>query len=247
MKKLIYLSAFLTIFAMACKKDIAVNPEPLLASLNIVNVATDDFAVYINPFKSEIIYTKQNSQNSPLYLKNSIVYGIRSGSADLKVVSASDTLKTFYSNTVNLEPLKMYSLFIAGNASKRENLLVKDDIIPRYTDSALAVRVINLSSDGPSINLSISGNSLGTNISYKEKSEFKKISLSGSQGRNGLDFDIIDASSGQILTTFNLSQYGYPISSTSARFKAITLVVFGSLSSAPFSTDSYQVFASPNY
>lgn len=248
MKNLIYNVLIITVLlASSCKKDIAKNPEPLLASLNVINAATDDYAAYFNGYTSGMVYARQNLQNSPIYLGKSFIYGIPSGISQLKIVSASDTLKTFYNNNIDLKPLKMYSLFVAGTSSKRENILIEDTVLPRYADSAIAVRVINLSIDGPKINVVKSRTDQFSNIAYKAISDFKKFSLNTEEGANGLNFDIEDAVTGNILTTYSLSQFGYPISTASARFKAITLVICGSVNAQPFDQDKYQAFAIANY
>jgi hypothetical protein len=252
MKKiLIGVIAISALFLCACKKDKATNPNPLLSSLTVVDAVSDGGPLYVNPYASGLSYaTLTDSISYQGYYE----YGLPGPGLPLKVVYKSDTTRSIFHGTLSLAPLKIYSLYITGNSSKIDTLLKEESSIPRYTDSAVAVRVINLSIGGPVVNVTLASTPTVNEFSglkYKQESVFKKYALTSAIASNGFSFNITDAATGAILATYTLPQYSYnypPTPTTeTARFKAITLVISGSINAVPYSANAYSVFLVANY
>jgi hypothetical protein len=244
--KLLFL--IITVLALfSCEKDELANPEPLLASINVVNGAVDQPSVLVNNYGTTIDYSKLTND---LYFQSSTSFGVPSGKLPFEVVSGDGTDKLLYQDNLDLKPSKMYSLFIAGNTSKRDNFLFEETTVPRYKDSLVGVRVINLSSDGPAINVTTVNapdKVEFSNVTYGKKSDFKSFTLDAQTQSNGLGFEIRDAATNEVLTAYYLDEWGWPISPSSVRFKSMTLVVCGSLSAEPYTDQYYTVFAVRNY
>jgi hypothetical protein len=243
-KLLFLIIMVLTLFS--CEKDELANPEPLLASVNVINGAVDQPSVLVNNYGTTIDYSKLTND---LYFKSSTSFGIPSGKLPFEVVSGDGTDKVLYQDNLDLKPSKMYSLFIAGNASKRDNFLFEETTVPRYKDSLCGVRVINLSADGPAINVTVVNTPDKiefSEVSYGKKSDFKSFPLDAKAQSNGLGFQIRDAVTNKVLTTYNLKNSG-SLSYSSVRFKSMTLVVTGSLSAKRNTDQYYTVFAVRNY
>lgn len=244
--KLLFL-LFTVLTLVSCEKDELANPEPLLASVNVVNGAVDQPSVLVNNYGTKIDYSKLSND---LYFQYSSSFGIPSGKLPFEVVSGDGTDKVLYQDNLDLKPSKMYSLFIGGNALKRDNFLFEETTVPRYKDSLFGVRVINLSLDGPAINVTAVNapdKAEFSNIAYGKKSDFKSFPIDAQAELNGLGFEIRDAVTNEVLTTYYLDQWGWPISPSSVRFKSMTLVVTGSLSAEPYTEQYYTVFAVRNY
>lgn len=232
---------------ISCTKDELANPEPLLASVNVVNAATDQSSILVNKYGTAIDYSKLSND---IYFQGATSFGLASGTLPLEIVSGDGTDKLLYTNNLELKPSKMYSLFIAGNAEKRENFLFEETTVPRYKDSLIGVRVINLSPDGPAFNVTTSSTPDKVEFSavqYGTKSDFKSFSMNAQAVANGVGFEIRDPATSAVLTGYYLSEWGWPVSTNSIRFKSMTLVVCGSLSAMPFTSEYYTVFAVPNY
>lgn len=252
MKKLsIVTIGFLALIVYSCKKDKATNPNPLLSSIRVINAVTDGGPFYVNPYVSGLYYGKLTDSIS--YQGNQ-EFGLTGPNLPLKVVYKNDTAQSVFNGTLAVAPLRIYSLYITGNSSKTDTLLKEETSIPRYTDSAVAVRIINLSIGGPTVNVQLAttpGVNELSGLGYKQASAFKKYPLTATIASNGFSFNITDATTGIVLTTFTLPQYSYnypPTPTTeTARFKAITLVISGSITATPYSMDAYSVFLVPNY
>lgn len=232
---------------LSCTKDDLANPEPFLASVNVVNAAVDQSSILVNNYGAAIDYSKLSNN---IYFQSSTSSGIPSGKLPFEVVSGDFIDKVLYQNVLDLKPSKMYSLFIAGNASKRDNFLFEETTIPRYKDSLFGVRIINLSPDGPAFNVNMINSPDKvefSNIAYGKKSDFKSFTLNAEDEVNGLGFEIRDPATNEVLTTYYLTEWDWPISTSSVRFKSMTLVVCGSLLAEQYSSEYYSVFAVRNY
>ena len=235
----------------ACKKDKPTNPNPLLSSITVVNAVSNAGPLYVNRYASGLVYSKQADS---LNYQAGREYGVPNGLLPLTIVYSRDTTKKAFTGNLSLSPLKAYSLYITGNSTKTDTLLKAETNFPRYTDSAVAVRIINLSIGGPKINVTLASSPTVNEFSglgFKSQSEFKKFTLTSAVASNGLNFNVTDANTGAVLASYNLPQYSfnYPPTPTteSARFKAITLVVSGDINAAPFSPEAYSVFLVSNY
>ncbi len=235
----------------ACKKEKPNNPEPLLSSVIVVNAISNGGPLYVNRYAGGLVYSKQADS---LNYQAGHEYGVPNGSLPLTVVYSRDTTKKVFSGNLNLMPLKAYSLYITGNVAKTDTLFKAETNFPRYVDSAVAVRVINLSIGGPAINVTLGSTPTINEFSglgYKAQSPFKKYPLTSAIASNGLSFNVTDASTGAVLATYTLPQYSfnYPPTPTTetARFKAITLVVSGDINAVPFGANAYSIFLVANY
>lgn len=232
---------------ISCSKDELVNPEPLLASVNVVNATTDQNTILVNKYGTAIDYSKLSND---IYFQGATSFGLASGNLPFTIVSGDDTGKVLYNADLELKPSKMYSLFVAGNASKRDNFLFEETAVPRYKDSLIGVRVINLSPDGPDFNVtttSMPDKIEFSAVKYGTKSDFKSFAINAQAVANGVGFEISDPQTNDVLASYYLSEWGWPISTNSIRFKSMTLVVCGSLSAMPYTNEYFTVFAVPNY
>lgn len=232
---------------ISCSKDELANPEPLLASVNVVNAATDQNTILVNKYGDAIDYSKLSND---IYFQGATSFGLAAGNLPFTVVSGDGTDKVLYNADLELKPTKMYSLFIAGDAAKRENFLFEETEIPRYKDSLIGVRVINLSADGPAFNVNTTSTPDTiefSDVKYGTKTNFKSFAMNAQAAANGVGFEIRDPQTNDVLASYYLTQWGWPISTKSIRFKSMTLVVCGSLSAMPFTNEYYTVFAVPNY
>jgi hypothetical protein len=224
------------LFSSACKKDTYNNPTPLLASVTVINAASELGAIYMNLYTDPLSYALR---------KDSIAYqekkewGIQSGTTELSAVSYRDTLQQLFKGSFNFTPLAIYSLYITD----QDTILRAEPNIPIYKDSAIGVRFINLSANSPAVNITASDILAFSGLTYKQQSEFKKFPLGPN---DGLSFDIRDAGTNEVITSFTLQAYAYyPYNAASvqtSRFKSITLAISGT-----YGTDSYNVFAITNY
>lgn len=123
---------------------------------------------YINAFTGKREISVYDSQTN---------YKITSGSADF-----SDG--------------KFYSIFLTGSTTIPELLIINDDIKQPPSANA-AVRLVNLSSDAPAVDLVIQqGPTLATNTPYKGSSTFNPVS-----GANTYNIEILQSGTGNILAS----------------------------------------------
>lgn len=248
----IYILTVLAIWVSGCKKEGLKNPTPLLSSFRIVNAFADSKSLFVNRFSGGITYA---GYKDSIKYGNSHEYGIPNGMLPLQLVSSRDTTRPLFNGQFNLSPLKAYSFYITGYGNTRDTVYKTEDIIPRYTDSAVAVRVINLAIGGPKINVSLSTSpqiNEFSGLDYKAQSSFKKYTLTKAVENNGsLTFNITDAATGNRLVSYNLPRYSFtfpPLPTTStARFKALTLVVAGDVKAAPNTQNAFTIFPIANY
>jgi hypothetical protein len=252
MKKIsLYILTIIAFAAGSCKKQQLTNPSPLLSSFTIVNTVTDAGPFYVDPYAGQSNFSKQKDS---LNYQSRREYGMPNGALSLKIVSYRDTTQQFFKGQFNLLPGKAYSFYVTGYGSKKDTLYKPESNFPHYTDSAVAVRVINLAIGGPVVNVTLSsgtGTNEFTNIGYKAVTAFKKYTLTNAVVNNGsLTFNIND-DSGNVLASYNLPQYDYnypPLPTTgTARFKALTLIICGDINAAPYTQNAYTVFAIANY
>jgi hypothetical protein len=155
-------------------------------------------------------------------------YSIPSGSnVSLTVVQSSDTADNLIDGTFSLGADKIYSLFVCGTVTPgghaNADYLLLQDSIPYYpaADSVIGIRYIDLLSDGGNISVNQQGNAVGSEVAglpYKNSTGFK--TYPATSNISGYVFEIRDATSQTLLTTFTLSSF--------VLYKNITLVIAGS-------------------
>ncbi|MGH2646378.1 MAG: DUF4397 domain-containing protein [Ginsengibacter sp.] len=174
---------------------------------------------------------------APLSYGSWMEYGIPSGATPLVVVSAEDTSHPLLDGTMDLKAGGIYSLYLTGNGAKADTIM-KRDTIPYYSSVLAGVRFINLSPDSQPVSINLEGNAITqtefNNLTYRQITPFKAYDASVQFGT--YTFEIRDASTGNLLTTFS---WNY----TAA--KSNTLVISGSVD--PASSTPLQVFQVNNY
>jgi len=148
-------------------------------------------------------------------------YSIPSNKTPAVVYQISDTNTAFYKNTLVLQASASYSLFLSGPDTTHIDTLLTQDQPPYHSnsDSTDGIRFINLSPGGNPISVNIEGNPNGSEVSslaYQSITSFKSYPaiLSITQ----YNFEIRDAVSGDLLTTFTYSV---------VPFQNVTIVVNG--------------------
>jgi hypothetical protein len=238
--------ATIGLFFSACKKDTYTNPQPLLSSVTVVNATTGLGAIYFNQYTTGLVYaTKLDS----IIYKGMTEYGVPSGTVSLKIVSSRDTTKQILNGSFTIDPSKLYSLYVAGNQSGYEAIFNTETNIPRYTDSAVAIRVINISSNSPAVNVTLRATPAVnefSNLAYKQQSSFNKYPLTSVNAATGYIFDVRNATDNSLLASYSFLSSSSP-TIQAARFKAITLVISGRFGATSPASDAYTVFAIKNY
>jgi len=192
----------------SCKKQ-EIESLPL-ASLMIVNV--------VNGGGNLLLGTNV----LPVYNNYFQAYSMPTGSQRVKLLDTADMDQVYYDQTVVLENGGLYSLFLTGNRTAVESVIVKEENIPSHTTDAFGARVINLVDGGAPISLNLADSANGSfvpSLSYMAISNFKEVSSKTIEGDK--TFEIRNASTGVLLTTFTVPGFDLP------RFRNITLVVAG--------------------
>ncbi|MBO9572454.1 MAG: hypothetical protein J7497_09630 [Chitinophagaceae bacterium] len=219
-KYYLFITAIIVTGITSCKKN-EFDTKPM-ASLNVINAVIGGGDVKIN----------MNYRDSAKSY-NAKTFGLQTGEESIRVYSTLDSTKPYYLQEHNLKSGGLYSMFLFGNSPSPETIFI-EDAIPHYTDSAMGVRIVNLASGSGALNVTTatdpSANIL-ENIAYKGLSDFVKISMPGNLTAESVTFDIRDAATNEVLTTYSLPEFedfNYPgISIARQRFKGITLVVKG--------------------
>jgi hypothetical protein len=203
----------------ACKKNqIEISP---VASIIVVNTITGGQTIKMNNYSSTV------SNNA--YGR----FAFHTGAPNIYVFPLSDSLSPYYklNQDIQLESGDVYTLFLGGQFTQAEGILVKEDL-QYHNDSTVGIRFMNLSPNSPNVNVTLStSNSKNefSNISYKAMSDFKIFPALANnisytfQVRNSIDNSLIASITltGSSLTT------GIP------RFKNITLVLRGIVGGVP--------------
>lgn len=153
--------------------------------------------------------------------------------AGLNVVNAvqlTDSTRVFYNNHVTLKNNNFYTLYLTGTAAKVDTLFRKEDNLPIYVprdvrkkltaqDSMINIRFVNLSYNGPKINIRIKNKNKNevSNLNYQQFSDFKTYSALS----NEIIFEIRNATDQSLILTYSLN-VGY------FRFKTIDFAIVGS-------------------
>lgn len=221
MKKIFYIIiCFIYPFLnFSCKKELA---KPIAtSSVTVINAA-----VGVEPLKIKI-----NSVNGFTYAKagnlsyaSSFNYGAFKGNSNITITSSTDTLKTFFSK--NLELKRANTLYIVGISPNIDTLFRTESYIPyiptfnTVSDNSFYLRFVNLSPNSSPVNINIKASTASeiSLLSYKQITEFKKYPALATTPN--YIFEIRDAVTNSILTTFTLS-------ASTSRFKTLTLVIKG--------------------
>lgn len=195
-------------FLLCCTK---INTRNSFSSLNIINASFNS-----NPVITNFSQLEPKGPATPLQYyatANSIPYGNSwesgsyVGSTNLSLSQSSDTSTSLWSGHLNLQSGYIYSLFIIGDTSNIDTLLITDNI-PYYpaSDSAIGIRFVNLVQNSYPMTVNIEGNMPDQiefdNLGYKQISNFKRYSANSSIP-GFYNFEIRDKNSDSLLITFS--------------------------------------------
>src|ERR1700744_3294042 len=120
-------------FTMSCKKDGPTTAT--VSSLNVIDASEAAPLMTINfTFNPVPYYQWIGFHGQQLPYSYITEYANPSGSLPLELISSQDTLHPFYKNTVNFPAGSTHSLYVIGNGTTPETLLLEDHI-PAYQDS----------------------------------------------------------------------------------------------------------------
>lgn len=215
------------------------------ASLNIVNAINGNVSVLTNleptGAKGGFVAPLQYYATA-----NQIVYGSfwESGSyvgvVPLSLFQYPDSSMILWQGSLSLEPGSIQTLYLSGDTSSVDTLLLADNI-PYYpsNDSVAGVRIINLIWGAQPISVNLAGNLPAqtefNGIGYRQISGFKQYNAGGSV-TGSYSFEIRDQTSDSLLSTF---QWSYTL------FRNNTIVLMGSEKSVLL--QPIQVFAVNNF
>lgn len=210
----------------ACKKD-EYKPLPI-ASVNVVNASVDQPILFVYFTFDDSAYYKQSNY---LYSGSNLVYSVLPGETPVTIVSYDDTLKPYFSTSLDIKPQGIYSLFLTGVGARSDSVFIEDKI-PVYSDNVAGVRFINLCTDDRAFNVNLQGNDPAqpeiANLGYKQITGF--ISYSASNGNTGYTFEIRDPGTSELLSAY---QWSF------APFKNYTIVIYGSGSVSAFQVNNF--------
>lgn len=96
------------------------------------------------------------------------------GERELKF-SPYNANNTLVDTTVTLEESALYSIFVIGEEDDLQTLILEDDIPDTTDENSAVVRIVNLSPDGPSVDISNEEGVVFEDIAYKKASDFIEI------------------------------------------------------------------------
>lgn len=188
----------------ACKKD-SVDLTPL-ASLNLVNATVNIAAVKANFTSVPGNVNYYNLITATTAYGANTAYGVLANtSVGLAVASSVDSTKLLFNNSLNLASGSIYSLYLAGQSTSVDTILVKETI-PSFADSSCGVRWINLSYNSTPIKITLAATPTVNEVSsigYKQASDFKTYSATAAN--NTYSFQVRDVTSNAVLATYALT------------------------------------------
>lgn len=206
---------------LACKKDSKIIYTSS-GSLTITNAVMGGSALALDSLNFQSVAINNNS-----YKQVPLVAGV--DSIDLFVPAVPTTLTTpgtpavtYYDQPLTVNNNDNYSLFLTGaSPGAVDNVLIKESY-GVYSDSVCGVRFINLSTGSSPMSVDVMGMANGSEVSslaYKGYDNFIQHSAGIADVNTGITFEIRDAETGTLLTTYTLSP---------PTFKNVTLAISGS-------------------
>ena len=158
------------------------------ASIKIIHALVNTGDVEIRNLEGSI----SNRARNPLRYGRNERYTLPANTViDFLIVEAEDTLNTFLDETLVVRNAgTIYSLFLVGDSSNMESLLI-EDVFQNYQDSTFGVRFINLSPDSEPISVRRIANdtiNVSSGISYQSTSDFEKFSATSVNGEYNFQF-----------------------------------------------------------
>lgn len=184
---------------------------------------------------------------------NGKAFAVRPGMSNIKLFATNNTAKPYFNTTQETTEGGIYSVFLSGTGADAAGLFVKESIPLRYLDSAVGVRVINLSPNSNSLNITLASETV-TNLfyqlEYRKLFQYVKVPAKTTIPSGSLTFQVRDGVTNALLATYALPtsvNATYPnISITLSRFRNITLVIKG-LQGTTTGPDAFGIFPVANY
>lgn len=253
MKKIINVLCILGLAFNACKKEEMPISYP---SINVINAAVGAGTVKVNYHSRQINWSTYTGTIGSVPFGISQTFTVfNSNDYPFTIVPALDTLNAVFKQKLDLDPTGVYTLFTTGQTGAYDAVLVKEENIPyNYADSAIAVRFINLSPNSPAVNITLASTPTvneTVGLAYKQKTAFKKYTALKVIPTGTLTFQVRDAASNALLTSYTFpavtgaSPYT-TVSATLSRFKSVTLAIKG-LAGTTSGTNAYSVFPVAHY
>ncbi|HEY0175445.1 MAG TPA: hypothetical protein VGC08_03640 [Pedobacter sp.] len=149
------------------------------------------------------------------------------GTVPLSFSQITDTTKVLFQHTLNLPSNGINSLFLMGSVANTDMLLTTDQL-PHYlaADSLIGVRFINLSMGSVPVSVNLKGKEtvkLADQLDYKSFTGFLPFSAKNTVPATvSYIFEIRDASTAKLLTTYTLSGFTAKLSkNVTIAFKGI--------------------------
>lgn len=216
---------FIAAIAFTSCKDFNTT-KPTTATVTVINAITDVPNVKMNITGKAISWKNITQQ---------VAYGARefyyttTGLISLHVVSALDTTKVLFNNTVNLQS-KVYTMYLTGTAVQSDTIFREeinypfirtDQVKVPSEDSVVNVRFVNLSVGSPALKVKLSTVTTNEvdNLPYKGITAFKAYPARLTS--TAYSFQVRRVDTDALVTTFNFS-------ATSAnKFRNVALVISG--------------------
>jgi hypothetical protein len=201
------------IAAAGCRKDSASTYTPS-AGITIINAVSGSGSMVLNG--------SPNQNYTAVYSFSSQAFPLLAGAQTIDVTDPAATPAiTYFNRTVDVADKGNYSLFLAGLSPGQADTIFVTETFTNPTDSSCGVRFINLSPDSGPLSVNIAGGDPGSetaSLAYKSFTGFKSHSAIIANVISGISFEVHDATTGDLLTTFKL---------TPSTFHNITLAIAG--------------------
>lgn len=231
----------LGIFSSSCKKNQIESKTNPLAALVVTNAVVSGGNIKLNT---------NDRDSAKVY--NAKLFGLAAGESTIRLFATTGS-KTYYNTVQQMVNGGVYSLFLSGTESGVDAVFVKDDLPSYYTDSTVGIRIINLSPNSASVNVTLAsatGTNVFSGISYKQLTNFVKLPLPGTIPTGSVTFQVRDAVTNNVLATYTLptsANSNYPnISILNSRNRNLTLVIKG-LTGTTTGNDALGLFPVANY
>ncbi|XOV91641.1 MAG: DUF4397 domain-containing protein [Bacteroidota bacterium] len=117
-----------------------------------------------------------------------------SGNRNLLLLDANNEFITVLDTILNFDVDEVYSLFIADSLKSIEVIQVKDSF-PNIANGQTMIRIAHLSPDAPTVNISVDGDEVLSDVSFQDISDF--LSVDG--GRRTVE--VSDAATDEVILT----------------------------------------------
>lgn len=188
---------------------------PSVGSLTIVNTVAGGTTIRLGSLDAT---TNNNAIGN---------YVLNHGNPDIYVWPISDSSKPYFTSSkdVTIAAGDYYSLFLGGTTSSPVGEIVKDTY-QNYNDSIFGVRFVNMVSNSPQLNITISTSptvNQFSNLNYRGVTDFK--TLDAQSVNASYTFQVRNASTNVIIASVTMS--GTSVNTSVPRFKNVTFVFRG--------------------